>query len=333
MAVVTGMSASRMLAIEAASIVDGDVVSGNLELTKHDGTKIIAGSVIGPSGPSAYDTAVSNGFVGTEQDWLDSLQGVDGDSAYQVALANGYVGTEAAWLLSLHGADGDDGSSATIYEGITITGAVNLNTYTTPGIYIQKTNYHGGTNYPEILAGVLEVFEVPDQGIIQRWVGVYSPEYFYIRANTFSWSPWKKVYTPEVRSIAMRRSTNQTIPNNTWTTIQFESADYANSMGWNNITYDVTASLAGLYATQLMVKWVANATGIRGIRILVDDVLLIEKLGPAANSEYGMFVAKKKALSTSQKFKYQVFQTSGADLAIVGDADRNTSFELDYLRA
>jgi len=41
-----------MLAIEAASVVDGDVDgSGNLILTKHDGSKINAGSVIGPPGP------------------------------------------------------------------------------------------------------------------------------------------------------------------------------------------------------------------------------------------------------------------------------------------
>lgn len=51
MATITGLTAERMLEIEAASIVDGDVVGGNLILTQHDGTTINAGSVIGPSGP------------------------------------------------------------------------------------------------------------------------------------------------------------------------------------------------------------------------------------------------------------------------------------------
>lgn len=51
MATVTGMTAERMLAIEAASVVDGDVVGDNLILTKHDGTQINAGSVRGPAGP------------------------------------------------------------------------------------------------------------------------------------------------------------------------------------------------------------------------------------------------------------------------------------------
>lgn len=49
--IVTGLTAPRMLEIEAASVIDGDVVGGNLILTKHDGTQINAGPVIGPAGP------------------------------------------------------------------------------------------------------------------------------------------------------------------------------------------------------------------------------------------------------------------------------------------
>ena len=72
----------------------------------------------GSQGKSAYEVAVDNGFVGSEVQWLASLQGEDGDpgdpgnpgaagaSAYQVAVANGFVGDEAAWLLSLKGASG-----------------------------------------------------------------------------------------------------------------------------------------------------------------------------------------------------------------------------------
>lgn len=109
-----------------------------------------AGGVSGGGpGKSAYDIAVANGFVGTEADWLLSLQGppgvdgvngtngidgtngvdgingtngidgvngtngidgtngvdgadgADGLSAYEIAVANGFVGTEADWLTSL----------------------------------------------------------------------------------------------------------------------------------------------------------------------------------------------------------------------------------------
>jgi hypothetical protein len=51
MATITGLTADRMLEIEAASVVDGDVVNGELILTKHDGSSVNAGSVIGPPGP------------------------------------------------------------------------------------------------------------------------------------------------------------------------------------------------------------------------------------------------------------------------------------------
>ena len=36
MATVTGLTAERMLEIEASSVVDGDVVAGNLILSKHE---------------------------------------------------------------------------------------------------------------------------------------------------------------------------------------------------------------------------------------------------------------------------------------------------------
>lgn len=50
MATITGLTAARMVAIEADSVIDGDVVGGNLILTKHDGSIINAGSVVGPQG-------------------------------------------------------------------------------------------------------------------------------------------------------------------------------------------------------------------------------------------------------------------------------------------
>lgn len=56
MATVTGMTADRMLAIEAASIVDGTIDgSGHLILTAHDGTEIDAGYMIA-SVPDASTT-------------------------------------------------------------------------------------------------------------------------------------------------------------------------------------------------------------------------------------------------------------------------------------
>lgn len=82
----------------------------------------------GDDGKSAYEIAVDNGFVGTEEQWLESLKGQDGapgadgqngedgadgangKSAYEIAVEHGFIGGEQQWLASLHGADGADGA-------------------------------------------------------------------------------------------------------------------------------------------------------------------------------------------------------------------------------
>ena len=51
MATVTSLTAERMLEIEAASVIDGEIISGNLILTTRGGTQINAGSAVGPAGP------------------------------------------------------------------------------------------------------------------------------------------------------------------------------------------------------------------------------------------------------------------------------------------
>lgn len=65
MSTVTGLTAARMLAIEAASVIDGDIVGDNLILTKHDGSQINAGDVRGPEGPT--------GPVGSDTTVVSSL--------------------------------------------------------------------------------------------------------------------------------------------------------------------------------------------------------------------------------------------------------------------
>src|SRR5699024_6466104 len=60
--------------------LDGDpVYQGAAQMKaladKVDATMI---AVDGQPGPSAYQVAVANGFVGTESEWLDSLQGEPG---------------------------------------------------------------------------------------------------------------------------------------------------------------------------------------------------------------------------------------------------------------
>jgi microcystin-dependent protein len=63
MATITGLTAERMLEIEASSVIEGEIIDGNLILTKHDGTTINAGPVIGPPGPVGPTGPASVGAI------------------------------------------------------------------------------------------------------------------------------------------------------------------------------------------------------------------------------------------------------------------------------
>lgn len=111
MSTVTGFTAARMLAIENASVVDGDVVGNDLVLTTHGGSTINAGNVRGPTGPAGADAApgdvnptanttpirTSNGRVKgatpTATDDLTTKAYVDAADTAAIATAEAYADT------------------------------------------------------------------------------------------------------------------------------------------------------------------------------------------------------------------------------------------------
>ena len=114
---------SNLATFEGAS--QGDLVfvkSTNMAYIYDGGAFAEEAKGISITGPSAYDSAVTNGFQGTVQDFLDSLKGEDGDdglpgvngshglSAYEIAQEAGFTGTKAEWLASLVGTPGQDGT-------------------------------------------------------------------------------------------------------------------------------------------------------------------------------------------------------------------------------
>ena len=66
----------------------------------------------GDEGLTAYEVARVAGFSGTMEEWLKTLKGETGDSAYDIAVERGFVGTVDEWISSLKGAKGDVGFSA-----------------------------------------------------------------------------------------------------------------------------------------------------------------------------------------------------------------------------
>jgi hypothetical protein len=124
--------------LNGVSVSNANITNDSLFISLSNGTTINAGYVrgnTGANGQSAYELAVANGFVGSETDWLNSVQGqngtngTDGQSAYELAVANGFVGSETDWLNSIKGQDGIngvDGQSA--YELAVANGFVGSET-------------------------------------------------------------------------------------------------------------------------------------------------------------------------------------------------------------
>ena len=111
----------------------------------------------GPRGFSAYEVAVQNGFEGTEEEWLLSLQG---KSAYEIAVELGYEGTEEQWIASLKGEDGVPGTTPHIgqngnwFIGETDTGVLARGTNgVTPHIGENGHWYIGETDTDVIAEG------------------------------------------------------------------------------------------------------------------------------------------------------------------------------------
>lgn len=78
---------------------------------------------------NAYDIAVKNGFIGTEQEWLQSLHGADGENGkdlkiediYAWAKEQGFDGTYQEFLQSLGLEVNEDNNTETIAKNITST--------------------------------------------------------------------------------------------------------------------------------------------------------------------------------------------------------------------
>jgi hypothetical protein len=89
MATVTGLTAARMLAIEAASVVSGAIVGNDLILTKFDSSTVNAGNVRGATGPTGPDgnpigTFIMGGWTAepTNYKFLNGQTLVGGVAAY-----------------------------------------------------------------------------------------------------------------------------------------------------------------------------------------------------------------------------------------------------------
>lgn len=207
MATVTGLTAERMLAIEAASIVDGDVdINGHLILIKQDATTIDAGLVKGDPGTPGTNAAAGSVAPVANTTALRS-------ATAQVKTAAPVSSDDAATKLYTDSADNALGTRIDTEQArintlnplviaSEIGAAINLNTFTTPGVRVQTDVADATTalNYPKAATpGLLEVFSNPAGTLLWQRFTVYGTAtkmQVWVRAYAAGvWGAWKSMYT------------------------------------------------------------------------------------------------------------------------------------------
>jgi hypothetical protein len=231
------LTAERMLAIEASSVIDGDVdVDGNLILATRGGGTINAGRVKGDKGDPG--------------DNVDAKAYSDAGDATTLASAKTYTDTGVT-------------SAKTYTDGLvkakSISGAVDLNTYMTPGVYAVNLTADAiaGTNYPApATAGILQVDVAPTGDYIyQRFIpyGPYANQIFVRARYNATWYPWSSTTGPQY---AIQFGTGSAATG-TVAALGYASTPLSSTLGYTRATNRITVPAAGTYLISYRFKWSA----------------------------------------------------------------------------
>lgn len=195
MATATAFTSTRSKAIEDKAVTGGSVdVSGNLTLVRNDGTTIAAGNLLGPKGdkgdaglnaaPGSVAPTPNTTPIRTSDSRVKTAPPTENDDASTKLYVDNLVNPLASKVYVDN-----------LVKGQEIGNGVDLNIYTSGGVYIQSQTAEAatGVNYPIAQAGLLEVSATAGF-VYQRYTpyGSYGVE-FYIR--TFyggTWYPWRK---------------------------------------------------------------------------------------------------------------------------------------------
>lgn len=364
MATVTGFTAERMLEIENASVVDGEVnIDGDLILTKFDTTQINAGNVIGPEGPTgpagpAFDGGtVTNDIVVDRGTQKVSIGNPEATAGGQLRLENdkgsaGAVNDEAGRIAFYAPND----ASAAKQMGLIRTSTLDP-VATTEDAKMQLYVQRGGTAAE--LFGIDGVFGgpyLPNVPLFNtngnrsfRWgagspegVVTSSPGGFYLDetngeayrkksgvGNT-GWIPLDKRITARVN-----RSSNLSINNATLTAVtwNFEHEDSNNFWAVGDPT-KLIPPYAGYYLCIASVQWTAHATGFREHALTIDgNSMAVHRDAPGnATAAPYYFCVVPGGFGTTNYLQLYVQQTSGGALDIIGGGGQFQSWmSMTYL--
>ena len=141
-----------------------------------------------------------------------------------------------------------------------------------------------------------------------------------ISGQAYSYADSPQNYPFGTVAIRVERSSNQSIPNNTWTTLSFDTIvteeKPATTSQWSSgDPTKLICRLPGYYLINAHVRIGQNATGARGMNILKNGTALIANIfSPTSGFDSHFQVNATVKLDTGDYIEARVFQNSGAAL-------------------
>lgn len=201
-----------------------------------------------------------------------------------------------------------------------IPSGVDLNTYSTPGLYHQRINASAaaGANYPTPFAGMLEVFSSSDGAFVYQRYTVYKTmlSVFYRCYQNSAWGEWRHI----AGAVGTAYSASVAVASGT-TASQWTLANLDHSGGFSLSSGKMVVPHTGWYSIIGKVQFNANATGNRMGTIFINDATVSSSSaignGFSGNS-WAQIVSATLRLSRGDTVGIGGWQTSGASLNGLG---------------
>ena len=148
-----------------------------------------------------------------------------------------------------------------------------------------------------------------------------------ISGQAYSYAENPQNYPFSTVAIRVERSTNQSIPNDTWTALSFDAIiteeKPATTSQWSSGSPTrLICRLPGYYLVNAHVRFAANATGIRGINLLKNGTIGLTSIKSVGftGSDPVILCNVIVKLDTGDYVETQVYQNSGAALDAVASS-------------
>jgi hypothetical protein len=138
----------------------------------------------------------------------------------------------------------------------------------------------------------------------------------------FDGTYWKR--RPYNMGARVYHSTAQTIPDNTWTVLAFDSERWDTDSIHDNVTNNsrLTCKTAGKYMIEGQVRFDASTVGDRALKITLNgtDVIVLQQLPPTPSGGWVNQVLTIYNLNVNDYVEFLVLQSSGGNLDVTVNA-------------